>query len=392
MANRPPANTSFDGYASAELADPLASAVQGLHIGSNNPFRNTTSASTASNYNPFHPNDAAAANPFLDPRSRPASARPSRETPGYATGGYARNGGGGFLDPGQGNALQHHDRRGSRGSQTPAFTSSRERNGDSQHRPSSVAQPRQREREKRNTFDSGLGSSSRSSAQASVLPTTACNGMKLTRSMIKAKFTRIQDFKAEGIQSLLQVRQSGYPRIVVSTAHILQVFKAFYNKTDETNNPFGEMLPFVVVRPSKHHSICFVCHQLVIFFISHSIRAIQTYRGRGTTAAHARTRDHMVIYTGDQPPTLLEGESDSIYNRRPIQVALDPKGEPLHPSSRLNVAKFVTIEHDTPIAKLGKISIRDVERLRQYSGVSTSMYTQALDDLDEDEDEDDAYR
>jgi len=71
-------------------------------------------------------------------------------------------------------------------------------------------------------------------------------------------------------------------------------------------------------------------------------------------------------------------------------VVLDPKGEPLHPASRLNVAKIVTIDHDIPIAKLGKIAIRDVERLRQYSGVSTS--TQALDDLDEDEDEDDAYR
>jgi hypothetical protein len=97
----------------------------------------------------------------------------------------------------------------------------------------------------------------------------------------------------------------------------------------------------------------------------------------------------VVIYSGDQPPSRLENESESIYNRRPIQVVLDPKGEPLHPAARLNIAKIVTIEHEIPVAKLGKISTRDVERLRQYSGVSTS--TQALDDLDEDEDEDDVY-
>jgi hypothetical protein len=120
-------------------------------------------------------------------------------------------------------------------------------------------------------------------------------------------------------------------------------------------------------------------------------RAIHTYGGRGTTATHARTRDHVVIYTGDQPPALVEGESESIYNRRPIQVTLDPKGEPLLPASRLNVAKIHTIDHDIPVAKLGKISPRDVERLRQYSGVHTS---QGFDDfvVEDDEDEDDAYR
>jgi len=135
------------------------------------------------------------------------------------------------------------------------------------------------------------------------------------------------------------------------------------------------MLRFVVVRPSKHHSVCL---------------AIHTYGGRATTATHARTRDHVVIYSGNEPPQLVEGESETIWNRRAIQVVLDPKGEPLLETSRLNVAKVHTIEHIIPVAKLGKISTRDVERLRQYSGISTS--TQALDDLDEDEDEDDPYR
>lgn len=121
-------------------------------------------------------------------------------------------------------------------------------------------------------------------------------------------------------------------------------------------------------------------------------RAIHTYGGRGTTAVHARTRDHVVIYTGDRPPHLIDGESESIWNRRAIQVTLDAKGEPLLPASRLNVAKIHTIEHDVPVAKLGKITPRDVEKLRQYSGISSS--TQGLDDfvVEDDEDEDDAYR
>jgi len=69
-------------------------------------------------------------------------------------------------------------------------------------------------------------------------------------------------------------------------------------------------------------------------------------------------------------------------------VTPDPKGEPLLPASRLNVAKLHTIDHDVPVAKLGTISPRDVERLRQYCGISAS--TQAIDDLvveDEEEDE-----
>jgi len=68
-------------------------------------------------------------------------------------------------------------------------------------------------------------------------------------------------------------------------------------------------------------------------------------------------------------------------------VTLDPKGDPLLAASRLNIAKPHTIDHDIPVAKLGKISPRDVERLRQYSGIATS--TQGLDDFVVEDDEDD---
>jgi hypothetical protein len=73
-------------------------------------------------------------------------------------------------------------------------------------------------------------------------------------------------------------------------------------------------------------------------------------------------------------------------------VVLNPKGEPLHPASRLNIAKVHTIEHNIHVAMIGKITHRETVRLRRYSGISTC----GLDDFvqaDEDgEDEDDAYR
>jgi hypothetical protein len=97
----------------------------------------------------------------------------------------------------------------------------------------------------------------------------------------------------------------------------------------------------------------------------------------------------VVIYSSDEPPQLLEGESESIWNRRAIRVTLDPKGEPLLPASRLNIAKLHTIDHDVPVAKLGTISPRDVERLRHYCGLSTS--TQAIDDFVVEDDEEEAY-
>jgi hypothetical protein len=172
---------------------------------------------------------------------------------------------------------------------------------------------------------------------------------------------------------------------------MFQVFKALYTKTTEGNNTFSEMLRFVVIRPDKRHSLCLYINQSLHWLVPclTGYRAIHTYSGRATTAAHARTRDHIVIYTGDEPPELVVGESETIWNRRPILLNLDPKGEPLDPASRLNVSKVHTIDHDIQVAKLGKISSRDVERLRQYSGISTSS-SQALDDLEE-YDEDDPY-
>lgn len=95
-------------------------------------------------------------------------------------------------------------------------------------------------------------------------------------------------------------------------------------------------------------------------------RAIHTYQNRGTTAPGARAEDHVVIYTGEKPPPLVKGEDEVILDRTPIKVTLDIKGEPLRPTARLSLVKLHTVEHNTPVAIIGKIAPRDIERLRQY--------------------------
>jgi hypothetical protein len=150
-----------------------------------------------------------------------------------------------------------------------------------------------------------------------------------------------------------------------------------------------------VLRPHKLHSICLYVNQSlheVIQYLTH-FRAIHTYQNKGTTARHVRPRDHVVIYTGRQPPELVDGEDEVILSRTPIKVTLDPKGEALLPTSRLNLSKLHTVEHNISVSMIGKILPRDVDKLRQYcvevQGLfsSADRASQSLHDVDEGEEE-----
>ena len=179
------------------------------------------------------------------------------------------------------------------------------------------------------------------------------------------------------------------------------MFKAFYaqaaGQVPGYNNPFGEILRFVVLRPHKRHSICLQVHPHHVSFANLTcFRAIHTYQNQGTTARHARARDHVVIYTGERRPPLVPGEDvEVLLKRDPIKVTLDQKGEPLLPASRLSLAKLYTIEHNIPTFPVGKISSRDVENVKQYcievQGLfaSPNMGSQALPEIDEDEEDED---
>jgi hypothetical protein len=139
-----------------------------------------------------------------------------------------------------------------------------------------------------------------------------------------------------------------------------------------------------------NRSLCSILQSLT------SWRAIHTYDNKGTTARHARARDHVVIYSGERQPNLVPGEDKAILERRPaIKVRLDGKGEDLNPASRLNLTKFYTIEHNTPICSVGKISSRDVDDVRRYCGevqgilIPVDTPSQSLPNVNEDEEEND---
>jgi uncharacterized protein DUF6590 len=102
-----------------------------------------------------------------------------------------------------------------------------------------------------------------------------------------------------------------------------------------------------------------------------------------------------VIYSGDNPPELLDGEEDIILKREPVKVKLYSNVGELRPTSRLNLAKLYTIEHNIPNLPVGKLSSRDIERVRNYCVevqgflFSAGSTSQSLDEVDEEEDEED---
>jgi hypothetical protein len=79
-----------------------------------------------------------------------------------------------------------------------------------------------------------------------------------------------------------------------------------------------------------------------------------------------------------------------VLERPPIRITLDPSAEPLRPASRLALLKLHTVEHTVPVALIGKIAPRDVDRLKQYSaealGVVAPMDGGSLEDVAEEDD------
>jgi hypothetical protein len=168
---------------------------------------------------------------------------------------------------------------------------------------------------------------------------------------------------------------------------------------------FGLKIPMPIIPlPRIYDSLSYIHRRIRVYVcrwidpiswytISLFIRAIHTYQNRGTTAPHPRAQDHVVIYTGEKPPPLVDGEDRVILNRTPIKVTLDIKGEALRSTARLSLAKLHTVEHTTPVAIIGKIAPRDLDRVRQYcdevQGLSSSSdgASQLLVDVEEEDEE-----
>ena len=66
-----------------------------------------------------------------------------------------------------------------------------------------------------------------------------------------------------------------------------------------------------------------------------------------------------------------------VLEKTPIRITLDSSAEPLRYASRLALAKLHTVEHNIPVALIGKIAPRDVERLKQYSAEALGIVTPA---------------
>jgi hypothetical protein len=97
-------------------------------------------------------------------------------------------------------------------------------------------------------------------------------------------------------------------------------------------------------------------------------RAVNTYRNQGTAAPHARPQDHVVIYTGQKPPRLMQNETKIVLEKRAVRATC----QTLRPASRLNFLKIHTVEHNILVTQLGDISTSDVVRLRGYHTSSLS--------------------
>lgn len=112
---------------------------------------------------------------------------------------------------------------------------------------------------------------------------------------------------------------------------------------------FSETRRFVVVQSKVGHSLCCPIH---------------TYQKRGTTSRIPRVNYgvHAVVHVAGTTPKLLPGEEPPGMGNFPI--VLEDRFVTVEPSSRLNFGKVYTVEHNTEVRNVGKISKESVPSLR----------------------------
>ncbi|RDL32580.1 uncharacterized protein BP5553_09036 [Venustampulla echinocandica] len=81
---------------------------------------------------------------------------------------------------------------------------------------------------------------------------------------------------------------------------------------------------------------------------------ILTYQRQATNKLGVKREEHAMIYTGDSPPQPLPGESP--LEKRPIQMIPKTPREKLDPASRINYAKYYTVEHNVKVKFIGKLA------------------------------------
>jgi hypothetical protein len=98
---------------------------------------------------------------------------------------------------------------------------------------------------------------SRSSTESSVLCITMWRNInQLMRGRSRASRQGLRTLKPKEMRGFFKPGRVYIPAQCLYYSHISQVFKAFWTQTTSSNNPFGEMLRFVIVKAHKDHSIC----------------------------------------------------------------------------------------------------------------------------------------
>ena len=91
---------------------------------------------------------------------------------------------------------------------------------------------------------------------------------------------------------------------------------------------------------------------------------ISTNSGRGTVKPGLDQREHAIIYTGNEAPPKLAGET-SIF-KEPIRVSpVSPEHE-LDPRSRVNFNMTFPVQHNVKVMEVGIICPNDLRRFLGY--------------------------
>ena len=91
---------------------------------------------------------------------------------------------------------------------------------------------------------------------------------------------------------------------------------------------------------------------------------IMTYGGRATTKPGVNPREHAVVYTSQEPPALLTGETGIV--KDPIRVDTGRQDIWLDPRSRLNFGLQQPVQHNVKVKDLGRVAPEDMPNLMAY--------------------------
>jgi hypothetical protein len=88
---------------------------------------------------------------------------------------------------------------------------------------------------------------------------------------------------------------------------------------------------------------------------------MQTYNGQACTKSGVNKNYHVQAYTGDEVPPELPGE---YLSNDPVKIDLDPgTTEIIRPTSRINVGKPYTVQHNLRFCSVGQVRAADFDRL-----------------------------